>query len=62
ASNIQLVFYRSRKAGQDILVKCLLNGYEVTLPVKTDTFPYYKWSDLRAFYRQRIDNVPQMTD
>ena len=32
------------------------------LPVKTDTFPYYKWSDLRAFYRQRIDNVPQMTD
>ncbi len=62
ASNIQLVFYHSRKAGQDILVKCLLNGYEVTLPVKTDNFPYYKWSDLRAFYRQRIDNVPQMKD
>ncbi|MBR1436657.1 MAG: hypothetical protein IJ584_16270 [Bacteroidales bacterium] len=57
ASTIHLVFYRSRKAGQDILVKCLLNGYEVTLPVHTDNFPYYKWSDLRSFYLQKIGSV-----
>ena len=57
ASNIQLVFYRGRSATDDILVICLLNGYEVTLPVQTETFPYYKWSDLRAHYQTRIDSV-----
>ena len=57
ASNIQLVFYRSRHASDDILVKCLLNGYEVTLPVATATFPYYNWSGLRSFYLSRIASV-----
>ena len=57
ASNIQLVFYRGRRATDDILVKCLLNGYEVTLPVATDSFPYYKWTDLRAFYLDRCHSV-----
>ena len=57
ASNIQLVFYRGRRATDDILVKCLLNGYEVTLPVPTDTFPYYSWSTLRTFYLNRCDSV-----
>ena len=36
ASNLQLVFYRGKKASDDILVKALLNGSEVSLPVKTD--------------------------
>lgn len=57
ASNIQLVFYRGRHATDDILVKCLLNGYEVTLPIPTDTFPYYRWSDLRTHYQAKIDSV-----
>ena len=54
ASNIQLVFYRGKKGPDDVLVKCLLNGAETTLPVATDCFPYYKWSDVRDFYRARI--------
>ena len=57
ASNIQLVFYRGRKATDEILVKCLLNGYEVTLPVPTTTFPYYPWSSLRTFYLDRCNSV-----
>jgi hypothetical protein len=61
ASNIQLVFYRNPRTPDDILVKCLLNGFEVTLPVPTDTFPYYRWSTLRAHYQSRIDSVPEMT-
>ena len=56
ACNIQLVFYRSKKSGDDILVKCLLNGAEASLPVKTDTYPYYKWSDLRQLYLTRCKN------
>ncbi len=57
ACNIQLVFYRGRRAGDDILVKCLLNGDEATLPVKTDRFPYYRWSDVRDFYVARCNGV-----
>lgn len=53
ASNIQLIFYRSRKAGDDILVKCLLNGSEATLPLETDQFPYYRWQDVRDVYLAR---------
>ena len=58
ASNMQLIFYRSNKQGADVLVKCLLNGEEATLPVPTDNFPYYKYSDFRAFYNNRIANAP----
>ena len=54
ACNIQLIFYRGRKGPDDILVKCLLNGAEASLPIATDRFPYYKWSDLRDFYNARI--------
>lgn len=55
ASNIQLVFYRGKK-GQDILVKCLLNGSEASLPLPTDNFPYYKWNDFKKFYTDRCNN------
>lgn len=57
ASNLQLVFYRSKKNPKDILVKCLLNGAEATLPVPTTQFPYYKWSDFRQFYTARCNSV-----
>ena len=53
ASNIQLVFYRGKKSSNDILVKCLLNGVEASLPLPADSYPYYKWSDFRKFYTDR---------
>ena len=59
ASNIQLVFYRGKKQTDDILVKCLLNGVEASLPVPTDHYPYYKWSDFRQFYKDRCSKVEQ---
>lgn len=56
--NIQLVYYRPKKAkslsADDILVKALLNEKEATLPVKTDNFPYYKWSDVRKYYLDKL--------
>jgi hypothetical protein len=53
--NIQLVFYRPKKGKEgDILVKALLNEREVTLPVATDTHPYYRWQDLRQYYLDKI--------
>ena len=55
ASNIQLVFYRSEQPGADVLVKCLMNGREATLPVPTQQAPYYKWSDFQQFYTARCN-------
>ena len=59
ASNIQLVFYRGKKASDPVLVKCLLNGHEATLPVPTTQAPYYKWSDFRQFYLDRCNSVKE---
>lgn len=49
AGNIQLVFYRS-KGSDDVLVKALLCGEEVTLPLPGEMFPYYRWSDFKAHF------------
>ena len=55
ACNVQLVFYRPKKGkAGDILVKGLLNEREMTLPVKTDQWPYYRWADLRQYYLNKI--------
>lgn len=65
ACNIQMVFYRPKKtkAGQlhveDILVKVLLNEKEASLPISTDQYPYYRWTDLRRYYLQKLDAFEQ---
>lgn len=62
-SNIQIVFYRPKKLKKnkgltvdDILVKVLLNEREVALPVKPVKGNYYKWSDLRKYYIDKLDS------
>ena len=61
ACNIQLVYYRpqARKGKPapegDILVKALLNEREVSLPVATDSYPYYKWDDVRRYYADKLE-------
>ena len=57
ASNLQLIFYQSKKQGQDILVKCLLNGQEATLPLPADQYPYYRWQDFKQFFTDRCNSV-----
>lgn len=55
ACNVQLAFYRPKKGKDgDILVKAMLNEREVSLPVATDQYPYYKWSVLRKYYLDKI--------
>ena len=53
AGNLQFIFYKSKK-NPEILVKCLQNGYEVQLPLDTDNYPYYKWSDFYTYYSALI--------
>ena len=56
AANIQLVFFR--KAGSDdILVKFLLNENETSVPISTDIYPYYHWSDVESYYRNMIESA-----
>jgi hypothetical protein len=56
AANIQLVFFR--KAGSDdILVKFLMNENETSIPIATDCYPYYHWSDVEPYYRNMIESA-----
>ena len=56
ACNVQFVFYRPKKGKTgDVLVKVLFNERESHLPVATDTWPYYKWSDVRAYYVAKLN-------
>lgn len=51
AGNIQLVFYRNKEG--DVLVKCMLNEQEVSLPTTPVSGPYYRWKDLRNYYLEK---------
>ena len=49
AANIQIVFYRNKKG--NVLVKLLLNEKETMLKdIKPYNGPYYRWSDVRAYW------------
>jgi len=60
ACNIQLIFYKPKKQKtpnvDDVLVKALLNEREVSLPVATDQFPYYRWKDVRRYWLNKLDS------
>ena len=53
---MQLIFYRGKQPG-DVLVKCLLNGREATLPLPADLYPYYRYADFKQFYTDRCNSV-----
>ena len=56
AANLQLIFFRSTSDPDDILVKVMLNEEERRLPqLSTDTFPFYRWSDLRSYLSARAE-------
>jgi hypothetical protein len=56
ACNVQFVFYRPKKGKTgDVLVKVLFNERESHLPIETVTWPYYKWSDVRAYYLAKLN-------
>lgn len=52
AANVQWVFYRDKDC--QVWVKILLNEQEVTIPVVTSFFPYYRWEEVCHYLKQRI--------
>lgn len=59
-SNIQMIFYRPKKKAaltpDEVLVKVLLNEEEATLPLTPVSGPYYRWTDVRRLYADKLDN------
>ena len=39
------------KKSPEVLVKIMLNEREVDLPLKSDVAPYYKWDEVRNYYK-----------
>ena len=63
AGNIQIVFYRPDKRDyklEDVLVKVMLNEQERSLPTKAVEGKYYRWTDLRDYYLDKIANMPEV--
>lgn len=56
AANIQWVFFR-KEGSDDILVKFLMNENETSIPIDTDCYPFYHWSDVSRYYRDMIESA-----
>ena len=57
ASNVQMIFYRRpghEPDADDVLVKVLLNEKEARLPVAPVSGSYYRWSDLRKYWTEKL--------
>ncbi len=54
SANIQWILYSN---GSNYLIKVLLNEKEVALPVKTNSFPYYNWNDVKEYYSKKLSGV-----
>ena len=53
ASNLQMIFYRNRK--NEVIVKLMYNEKETTIPaLNTWSGPYYKWSDLKSYFKSLL--------
>jgi hypothetical protein len=56
SSNIEWILYLG-KDGKTYLVKFLLNEKEMAVNgLKTKTFPYYNWEDVRSFYIKKMES------
>ncbi len=62
SANIQWIFYR-KDNGSDLLVKVLLNEQEVKINgMPVNKSPYYKWTELRAFYISKLAKLDVKPD
>lgn len=48
AANVQIVFFRNKD--NNVIVKFMLNEREIAIPLQTTDFPFYQWSDVKAYY------------
>lgn len=59
ACNIQLIFYKSKKSSNPVLVKIMLNERECSIPIDACYGPYYEWNKVKDFYLNNVlKNIP----
>lgn len=54
AANIQMIFYRNKN--NDVIVKLLHNERPVSVNLPSDIYPYYRWSELKPYFEERLNN------
>jgi hypothetical protein len=47
------VFFKNKTG--NVIVKFMLNEREIAIPIDSDIYPFYQWSDARAFLQKMID-------
>ena len=60
AANVQWIFYHDK--AQEIWVKFLLNEKEMTLPVSTSRFPYYRWETVCMYLKKRVEMAKKVLE
>ena len=60
AANVQWIFYHDKT--QEIWVKFLLNEKEMTLPVSTSCFPYYRWETVCMYLKKRVEMAKKVLE
>ena len=61
-ANIQIIFYKSSNPDKPILIKALLNEKETTLPLQPVEGPYYKYSDFRNFFLNKLNQYENLNN
>lgn len=55
SANVTWVLYHENSEDKDVLIKVLLNGEEVTLPLPSEQAPYYSLQDFRDYYLNKLN-------
>ncbi len=56
AANLQMVFYH-KKGSDDVLIRMMHNEQEVRFEIPSETAPYYRWEDLKRYWRDNIKHA-----
>ena len=60
AANVQWIFYHDK--AREIWVSFLLNEKEMTLPVSTSRFPYYRWETVCMYLKKRVEMAKKVLE
>ena len=60
ATNLQIILYRN-KSGK-IFVRSLINERDATLPIKSNTAPFYSWEEFSKYILNNLKTLQQSTD
>lgn len=60
AANVQWIFYHDK--AREIWVSFLLNEKEMTLPVSTSCFPYYRWETVCMYLKKRVEMAKKVLE